>query len=67
MISAGAKVDKARDTNASPLYIAAQKGHVEVVQALLSAGADWTKRDDSGKTAEDWATRKGHPEIITAL
>ena len=50
LISAGAKVDKAVDTNATPLYIAAQEGYVEVVNALIPAGAKVDKARDTNAT-----------------
>ena len=34
----------ATNDGATPLSIAAQEGHIEMVQALLSAGVDHTKQ-----------------------
>ncbi len=38
-MKAGAAVDQAMADEATPLYIAAQKGHLAVVEALVKAGA----------------------------
>ena len=40
LIEAGADVNKARDISATPLFVAAEKGHEAVVRALIEAGAD---------------------------
>ena len=39
LIEAGADINKARDISATPLFVAAQKGHEAVVQILKDAGA----------------------------
>ena len=38
LIEAGADIDKARDDGCTPLYIASQKGHVEVARAADGGG-----------------------------
>ena len=40
--------------------MAAYKGHVEVVRALLQAGADKSLKDFAGNTAFDNANEQGH-------
>jgi len=39
-VSAGADVNLQRSDGASPLSLASQEGHTDVVRALVSAGAD---------------------------
>ena len=38
LLEQGADIDKARDDGATPLYIASEEGHVEVVSVLLEQG-----------------------------
>ena len=44
LLEAGADVNKARtDIGVTPLYVACQKGHGSIVEALLSRGAQLTE------------------------
>ena len=51
------------------MWMAAFKGDLEVVEALLSTCADWTKTREptDGKTALDSAKEEGHTEIALLL
>ena len=49
------------------LIWAANWGHVEVVQLLLSAGAEKNKVTSGGETALSLATSGGHQEIAQLL
>jgi ankyrin repeat protein len=43
LLEQGADIDKAMDDGATPLIMASQEGHVEVVSMLLEQGADIDK------------------------
>jgi ankyrin repeat protein len=67
-------IDQGVDVNAtSPrdgrvaLLWAAQKGHVEIVTALIGAGADVNVVDSSGIAPIQWATENGHVNAVSAL
>ncbi len=47
--------------------IAAERGHVEVVDALIEAGASTDLEDDEGKTAKELALDAGHREVAAVL
>ena len=51
------------DTGSTPLFIAAQKGHLEVVRFLVESGANKTKqgRTDTESTPLFIAAAKGAP------
>lgn len=54
-----------RDTTA--LMLAADGGHLDIVNALIKAGADINAKDQYGWTALIWAGGASNPEIIEAL
>ncbi|GAB1288360.1 Ankyrin repeat domain-containing protein 6 [Apodemus speciosus] len=51
----------------TPLHLAANKGHLSVVQILLKAGCDLDVQDDGDQTALHRASVVGNTEILTAL
>ena len=53
--------------NTTPLSIAAQGGHADVVELLLRFGADGSSEDDSGATPLAHAEQNGHSEIAALL
>ena len=63
----GADKDKARDTGASPLYIAAEQGHLAVVQYLLEHGADKDKATNEGGTPIYMAAQNGYLAVVQCL
>ena len=62
LIEAGVDYDKATaDDGTTPLYIAAQNGHVELVGLLIEAGVDYDKATaDDGTTPLYIAAQNGH-------
>jgi ankyrin repeat protein len=52
----GAEVDAADDEGQTPLCLAAQAGHADIVRELLANGADDSLSSASGKTALDLAS-----------
>lgn len=54
-------------TDATPLQIAAEGGHAEVVKALVRAGASCTDENKSGFTAVHLAAKNGHGQVLEVL
>ncbi len=51
----------------TPLIIASQEGHAEIVKLLLANGVDKQVTNCSGKTAAQLASMHGHTEIVELL
>ncbi len=64
LLASGAEVDP--PGIATPLYFAAQSGHLEISKMLLEAGADPSALSQWG-TPLHIAARRGHVEIVRAL
>ena len=55
----GADVNLARDTGASPVYIASERGHLEALRIIIAANADVdTPRHDQWTPIQNAARRK---------
>ena len=51
----------------TPLMLACEGGHVEVVRRLLAAGAPWNELDNDNHCAGEWASASGHGELAHML
>ena len=51
----------------TPLMIAAQEGHIEVVTLLANRGSDLEARDATGQTALMLASAVGHLAVVQLL
>ena len=56
--------DMVRDSGTSPLMLASQSGHVEIVRLLLEAGSDRNLANSDGYTALMAACGNGHVEVV---
>ena len=71
LIEAGADINLANNDDYTPLFVASQKGHMEVVRELLAAGADhtlaWIIDDQRKETPLEAAHLHGHHRIVQLL
>lgn len=68
LIEAGGTVDAVLPQNGcTPLYMAADNGYVDVVQALLAAGADLHRTSATGASCVCAAARSGQSAVILVL
>ncbi len=68
LLAAGVDVNAANRYGATALAYACDKGHVEVVKALLDKGANPNTKDSFYKqTPLAWAVSNGHAEIVRTL
>ena len=51
----------------TPLMIAASRGDLEIVKALLAKGANPSKTDFTGRDAVGWASDSRRPLVVQAL
>lgn len=67
LLAAGAQIDVPRNDGATPLWIASQMGHDNIVKILLQKGAyvDTVRHD--GATALFKASHKGHSAVVQEL
>lgn len=64
---AATRADHVLGGRLSPLHLAAQGGHIEVMEALLDRGADVNARDESGQSPLHFATRFGPKAFLDPL
>lgn len=63
MLQNGVEVDKKDVYLKTPLWHAAEKGHIEVVDKLLSCGENVNSVDNGGQIPFHDAARKGHLQV----
>lgn len=66
LIKNGVDVNKKINSN-TPLIVASENGHIDVVATLLKAGADPKLVDDQGRSAYGKASKQGHKAVCAAL
>jgi len=54
-------------TDRTPLHIAAEEGHYEMVKLLISHGAGVDIRDTGSQTPSDLALVRGHRDVVKLL
>ena len=59
--------EKSWDFGFTPLIAAAYRGHLKVVQELVTAGADLMIQESKGKTAKDIADEQKNSDIVNIL
>ena len=67
LLEKGAKVGQVTNDGTSPLMIAVQVGHVDVVRLLLEHGADVEQATNGGKTPLLIACEKGNTDAVRLL
>ena len=67
LVAAGTNVDAAAKDWATPLWVAAQNGHVEVVSRLVAAGANVDAAAKARSTPLHIAALYGHVEVVSRL
>ena len=61
----GASIDAQSELGFTPIYMAAQEGHEEIVKHLLDIGADHNLAMDEGFCPVDIAIQQGHDDIVS--
>ena len=65
LVRDGVNVDEVvKEDGTTPLFLAAQLGHLEVVQYLVQQGADKNKATNDGFTPLFSAALKGHLAVV---
>ncbi|KAL8288169.1 hypothetical protein RB597_000320 [Gaeumannomyces tritici] len=68
LLDGGADAATADKNGWTPLIAASSRGHVDVVQLLLStSGVDINSKDSDGRTALRWAAEEGHGAVLQLL
>ena len=63
-----ADLNKPREmSGATPVFLAAQTGHLDVVDLLIENGADKDKANNAGWTPVFVASQQGHLDVVRLL
>lgn len=60
-------IDTVNSSNETQLHVAAEYGHLSIIEVLLQRGARLHLQDNKGHTALHKAASRGHTEIVRAL
>ena len=60
-------MDPENKNGLTPLMMAANRGNVEIVNALLAKGANVAKTDYTGRDVAGWAADSRRPAVIQAI
>ncbi len=55
------------NTGESPLYIASQNGHIDVVKELVASGAQIDLQENTGTSPLYIASQNGHIDVVKEL
>jgi len=67
-VTSGADInDNQEGRGTTPLILASQEGHIDVVECLLSLGADTEVKDEKGMTALMIASLEGKFDVVRLL
>ena len=67
LLEANADRDKSLQNGGTPLFVGAQRGHLDVVRLLLEANADRDKARHDGTKPLSVALQDGHFEVASLL
>ena len=67
LLDAGAAADPTNKNGVTPLMMAAGRGNLEIVRALLDKGANPSRTDFTGRDALGWAGDSRRPIVVQAL
>ena len=67
LVEQGADVNAKDKYGRTPLYVASEEGHIDVVKYFVELGADVEAKDRFGKTPLHVASRNGHIDVVKYL
>ncbi|KAL4820606.1 ankyrin repeat-containing domain protein [Aspergillus spinulosporus] len=66
-IGYGCNINWPDHMDSTPLLLAAERGHLDIVSFLLERGAQTDHTDSEGRTALFWASKGGHVSVVRVL
>jgi len=67
LLEAGSDINHTNTYDNSALLVAAELGHIKVIDLLLSRGANTTQVNKLGNTAMSLAENEGHKKAVSLL